>query len=291
MLYVVRAGDTLFRICQRHRIMLSALIKANLICNPRLTVSGDLLQIPRDGDQLPRLGCNPYYILLPGDNLECIAHYTGTSVSNLLRNNSLHNIRRLYPGMELLIQGNRPETGDLYEQWLGRPVNNQLDAEQTQTYYEETFVWHSWGKKALAPLTELLKHSCPEVRYYAILSLGRLAINQGAINALENIKEDRYRENRKLAGLAIDRIILAQQGYRRTRLLIKPGKLMDDLNRLAPAAIPLVEGTGVVVLKWYVPVAAGTSEPGAISIFDYVMVVASGQKGFLMRPQGRLNLI
>lgn len=291
LLYIVRPSDTLFRICQRHRVTLSALMKANLICNPRLTVSGDLLQIPRNGEQLPRLGCSPYYVLLPGDSLECVAHYTGTSVSNLLRNNSLHNIRRLYPGMEVLIHGNRPETETLYDHWLKRPVNNQLTEEQTKEYYEETYTWHSWGKRALAPLTQLLTHGCPEVRYYAILSLGRLAINQGVIGALEIIKEDRYRENRKLAGLAIDRIILAEQGYRRTRLLIKPGKLVDDLNRLTPAITPLVEGTGVIVLKWYVPVVASANTSEDISVFDYVMVVASGHKGFLKRPQGRLSLI
>jgi hypothetical protein len=74
-------------------------------------------------------------------------------------------------------------------------------------------------------------------------------------------------------------------------LLIKADKLLDDLNRLAPAATPLVEGTGIMVLKWHVPVASAAEGKPDFLTYDYVMVVASGQKGFLLRPHGKLNLI
>jgi len=291
LLYIVRPGDTPFRICQRQRTTMAALMKANLICNPRLAISGDLLQILAEGVNLPRLGIEPYYILMPGDSLDCIAHYSKASVTNLLRNNSIHNVRRLGPGAELLIWGQRPDPDSLYESWNNSPLNNQLTEEQKDKYYQETFAWQALGSKAVAPLIKLSGHACPEVRYYVILSLGRLALDRGALGALETMQEDRHRDNRKLARLAIDRIVLSRQGYRRTRLLIKADKLLDDLNRLAPAATPLVEGTGVVVLKWHVPVPSGSDTKVSFHIYDYVVVVASGQKGFLLRPHGKLNLI
>lgn len=292
MLYIVRPGDTMFRIAQRHRTTIAALMKANLICNPRVAVSGDLVQIPRPGIQLPRLGVGPYYILLPGDSLECIASATSTSVSNILRNNGIHNSRRLFPGVELLVGGQRLDMELLYNDWNTRPVNDQLSENLRSNYYHETFSWQAWGSKALSPLTKLLAHSCPEVRYYAILSLGRIGTDQGAIDALETINDDRHRDNRKLARLAIDRIMIARHGYRRTRLLIRADRLFDNLNRIAPAVTPVVEGTGVTVLKWYIP-APDPLEPsnGSIMLYDYVQVIASGQKGFLARRHGELNLI
>ncbi|MGE5455156.1 MAG: LysM peptidoglycan-binding domain-containing protein [Methylocystaceae bacterium] len=292
MLYVIRPGDTMFRVAQRNRTTIAALMKANLICNPRVAVTGDLILIPRPGVQLPRLGGGPYYVLLPGDSLECIANCTSTSVSNILRNNGIHNTRRLFPGAELLIGGARPDGDSLYLDWNNRPLNNQLTEEQRSIYYQETFSWQALGAKAVTPLLKLLPHDCPEVRYYSILSLGRLGIDQGSLSALETISDDRHRDNRKLARLAMDRIMLSRQGYRRTRLLIKGDRLIDDLNRISPAATPLVEGTGVTVLKWHIPdPGAQEYSNGGIMLYDYVQVVASGQKGFLVRRHGELNLI
>jgi hypothetical protein len=103
--------------------------------------------------------------------------------------------------------------------------------------------------------------------------------------------EDPYRDNRILARLAADRIILCQQGYRRTRLVIKADNLLDDLNRQIPAVTALIEGTGVIVLKWHIPVPDQAEGNGAARLYDYVLVAASGQKGFLPRHHGMLNLI
>jgi len=290
LLYLVRSGDTLFRIGQRHRISLNALLKANIICNPRLAIPGDLLRIPREGISLPRLGSGgPYYILQPGDSLECVAHYTGNTVPQILRNNSIHNIRRLFPGSELLIGKSHPVPEELYNQWLTLPVNDQLTEQQINLCYNHTFTWQALGKKAIPWLLKLLSHSCPEIRYYTVLSLGRIGIDQGAIGARAGISEDRFSDIRKMARLALDRILLNQQGYRRTRLLIKADRLYDDLNRVAPAVTSLVEGMGITILKWYIPV--GKSEAADPEIYDYVVVAASGQKGFIKRHQGRLNYI
>jgi hypothetical protein len=172
---------------------MAALMKANLICNPRFAISGNLIQIVGEGTDIPRLGINPYYILLPGDSLECIAHYSKVSVTNLLRDNSIHNIRRLGAGTELLIWGQRPDPDVQYDTWATSPRNNQLTEEQKDKYHQETFAWQALRGKAVAPLIRLLEHTCPEVRYYAILSLGRLGLDRGAISALETIYEDRYR--------------------------------------------------------------------------------------------------
>lgn len=287
----MRPNDTLFRIAQRHRTPMQVILGANVICNPRIVVSGDLLQIPGPEKKHSRLGLGPYYILLPGDNLECIAYYSKTTVVDLLRNNSVASRHHLYPGAELLIWGRRSDLDGLFMAWSGYPAGSQVSETQRGSFYQECFGWQAWGNKAVPFLIKLLSHNCPEVRYYAMLSLGRLGIDRGALGALAGGLQDSHHDNRILARLAADRIILCQQGYRRTRLLIKADRLLDDLNRPIPAVTPLVEGTGVIVLKWHIPGPERVDDHDIPMIYDYVLIAASSQRGFLPRHHGRLNLV
>lgn len=77
---------------------------------------------------------------------------------------------------------------------------------------------------------------------------------------------------------------LAEQGYRRTHLLIENDELIPDLNNPALPTIPLASGTEVNVLRWHIPSPTGEEGPkGDIQLYDQVKVINTGKIGFIAR--------
>jgi LysM repeat protein len=106
MLYFVRPGDTLFGISRRFGTTVSAIVRANVICNPNLIFVGQPLIIPTPGLELPLAGGGPYYVILPGDTLFCLSRYFGTSIGVLAAINQLGDPNLIFAGGELLVVPN-----------------------------------------------------------------------------------------------------------------------------------------------------------------------------------------
>lgn len=74
--YIVRPGDTLYRIAQRFRVSFPSLLAANpQLADPALIVPGEIIYIPRRAMR--------QYVVQPGDTLYKIARSFGVSVSQL----------------------------------------------------------------------------------------------------------------------------------------------------------------------------------------------------------------
>ncbi len=284
MLYYVQRGDTLVGIASRFGTTLQAILNANLICNPNIILSGEALIIPQPGLDLPRAGASPYYIVRPGDTLYCIAQQLGTSVRNLAEANQISDPNLIYPGTELLVVS--PTTED--------PEQLKLDWERTPgedcevfgfteygTYYLGSFEWAAFGRRAVPYLLQLLGNPCDIVRYYAVTSLGRLAINGEVTRALNNLLGDPAVTD--IARLALRRIQLAGMGRKRVHVTIRDYVLLSE-PRQGSASTPLPAGSEIRVLKWFIPSPTGEEGPrGGLQIYDQIQVVGTGQVGFLER--------
>ncbi|WP_126428482.1 LysM peptidoglycan-binding domain-containing protein [Brevibacillus marinus] len=74
--YIVRPGDTMFRIAQRFRVSITSLLAANpQLVDPASIVPGEIIFIPRRAMR--------QYVVQPGDTLYKIARSFGVSVSQL----------------------------------------------------------------------------------------------------------------------------------------------------------------------------------------------------------------
>lgn len=288
MLYIVKPGDTLSSIAQRFNTTVTAIMNANVICNPNLIFDGEALIIPVPGLDLPKSGGSPFYVVQPEDTLFCLSKQFNTTVSLLAKNNQIQNPNLIQAYSELMVLPVNPNADQLKRIWENTPGEDCLifEPQRFGIYYLGTFQWYALGLKALPPLLELINHPCSEVRFYSILSLGRIArdVNGLVKKALKQHFTDPDPFTAALARLAYRRLRLAEQGYRRTHLLIEDDQLIPDLNNTSLPTIPLASGTEIVVLRWHIPSPTGEEGPrGDIQLYDQVEVVNTGKIGFIAR--------
>lgn len=106
--YVVRPGDTLFRIAVRYGVSWWYLAQINRLYNPNYIYAGMILFVPCGGEPPypppPRTPCGPSqkYDVQPGDNLFRIALNYGSTVNAIRDANNLWG-RVLRPGTTILI--------------------------------------------------------------------------------------------------------------------------------------------------------------------------------------------
>lgn len=114
--YVVRSGDTLFRIAVRFGTTVRALAEANNIANPSLIYAGRTLLIPgvtptptpteaptSAPTSTPVPEPTTTYIVRRGDTLYRIAINNRTTISRLVALNNLRNPNMIYVGQRLLV--------------------------------------------------------------------------------------------------------------------------------------------------------------------------------------------
>lgn len=283
-LYYVQPGDTLAGIANRFGVTVQDILAANVICNPNLIFVNQVLVIPSEGLKLPKAGGRPYYVVLPGDTLYCLARQFNTTVRVLAAINNAFNPNIIFSGTELLIGSEIPDPEKLKRAWLETAENCEtLNSLQIhEIYYIGSFQWEALGRRAIPYLLEFLKHPCDTVRYYAVLSLGRLARNRQVARALKFIQKDKP-EIVDLAKLALKRIELAAKRRKRVHLTISETFLAEEPFLDAPA-VEIPRGTEVIVRRWHIPSPTGEEmPPGGFAIWDQVQIVATGQVGYLLR--------
>ncbi|GAB6087828.1 LysM peptidoglycan-binding domain-containing protein [Alkaliphilus crotonatoxidans] len=102
--YIIKPGDTFYRIAMQYNITVSALIAANPTVNPNYLVVGQQICIPMSHPHPACPGGN-YYTIRPGDTLYSIARLFNVSVDSLVEANPGINPYMLYPGQVICIPG------------------------------------------------------------------------------------------------------------------------------------------------------------------------------------------
>lgn len=284
MIYFIKKNDTLSKIAARFKTNVEAILNANVICNPALIFIGQPLIIPDINIHLPKAGAGPYYIVQPGDTLSCISEQTAISLQTLMDINNIQNPNILYIGKELILTQpttNNPE--ELKLTWERSPDENCNVYGFTEhgVYYNGSFEWAAFRGEAIDYLLELLKSPCEIIRRYAVISLGRLALNGKVRKTLNALINDEYISD--IVKLAIRRIDLNAMGLDRIHVNIMDNNLLSQPN-LSSASVKLPKGSGVIILKWFIPSPTGEEGPrGGIQIYDYVQYISTGQIGFIPR--------
>ena len=287
MLYYVQSGDSLYNIAIRFNVTIQDILDSNVICNPNLIFIEQLLIIPEVNLDLPKSGGHPYYIVRYGDSLYCIATQFNTSVKALAEGNGIKNPNLIYPETELLIAYEKPNAVELFNAWksTGDKYCGQMSSLQIHgIYYIGTFMWQALGNDAISYLIELLSHPCAEVRFFAVLSMGRIVYGDRVISSLNQMLKDPDENVANIAALALKRIRLVKNIGRRVHVTLgNNNKLLLNPIYTSPFIV-LPEGTLIITLTWGIPSPTGEEGPiGDIQIYDYVQVLSTGQVGFLPR--------
>ncbi|MBI5669802.1 MAG: LysM peptidoglycan-binding domain-containing protein [Chloroflexi bacterium] len=107
LVYVVRPGDTLFRIAVRFNTTVATLARANGITNPNIIRIGQRLNIPTGGVIVPTPTPPPAgpvsYVVQPGDTLFRIAVRFRVPVSRLIQANGIADPNLIFVGQTLVI--------------------------------------------------------------------------------------------------------------------------------------------------------------------------------------------
>jgi len=286
MIYFIKPNDTLNSISQEFNTSIKEILSLNIICNPDRIYPGQPIIIPREDLELPIVGAIPYYIVLPGDTLYCLSKALKVSTKTLSRANQIQNPKNLPIGTELITVDTIPRPSRLVQQW--RNMGGQNCEELTPSsihgiYYIGSFYWEAIGRNALPFLVDLLEHPCDTVRYYSIISLGRIGIYAGVEDSLNELLNDPVDYITNIARIALKRIELLKVYSRRLHLLTSENKLYSEPT-LASDYITLEEGSPVISLKWSIPSPSGEEGPrGGIQIYDYIQDLESGKVGFLPR--------
>jgi LysM repeat protein len=124
--YVVKAGDTLFGIARTNQTTVATLVSINNIANPNRIFVGQRLRLQAQAGDTPASGApatpptssssppleqlvvrnsggTTEYVVKAGDTLLRIAFANGTTVSNLVSENSLTNPNRIFIGQRLRV--------------------------------------------------------------------------------------------------------------------------------------------------------------------------------------------
>ncbi len=290
MLYYIQPGDTLYKIAIRFNTTVMSIFNANVICNPGLIFSNQPIIIPEPGLQLPAAGGNPYYIVLPGDTLWCLANKFNTTVDNLVRMNHIPNPDLIFVGSELLVIPFEEISGkDLKQSWESLSENCDLinPLQVHGTLYFGSFKWEALDISAFPYLLQLLKNPCDIIRYYAAVSMGRIGKNGEIQTALDNLLEDPSPFVANGARLAIRRIELLKRRSKRIHITISDSVLFNEPD-LNSSYITIPEASAIIVLKWHIPSPTGEEGPkGDIQMYDWVQDIRTGQVGYMPRAMYR----
>ncbi|MEY2406645.1 MAG: hypothetical protein QOG39_1561 [Acidimicrobiaceae bacterium] len=99
----VRAGDTLSRVAAREHVTVAALASANGIANVNHVEAGRLLTVPSEGGSDTSAPASTAYTVKVGDTLASIAARHGTTVSAIVKANSIKNPNVVVIGRNLSI--------------------------------------------------------------------------------------------------------------------------------------------------------------------------------------------
>jgi LysM repeat protein len=284
MLYFVQPRDNLSKIAMRFGTTVQEIMNANVICNPSLIFTNQPLIIPERNIELPKAGAGPYYVVMPGDSLYSISMQTGIPIGILVEINDIQNPNAINAGTELILV--EPTTDDpeqLKIDWERSPDEACMVYGFTEhgVYYNGSFEWAAFRGNAIDYLLELLENPCDIVRRYAVISLGRIALNGRVRKALIPLLEDEAISN--YVKIAIRRIDLSAMGWERVHVTFAGNKLFRSPN-FESESTNLPEGTEIIVLRWSIPSPTAEEGPrGGLLIYDYVQVAATGQIGFLAR--------
>ena len=97
--YVVKPGDTLYKIASLYGVTVSAIVTANNITNPNLIYPNQVLVIPATTPSTSTVR----YVVQAGDTLYKIAARYGVTVSAIVTANNIANPNLIYPGQVLII--------------------------------------------------------------------------------------------------------------------------------------------------------------------------------------------
>lgn len=101
--YIVRAGDTLFRIAQRYDVSVQQIASANGISNINYLSIGQTLIIPGTGGGSTPPPSSTRYTVRAGDTLYSIARRYGVTVQRLVSANNIRNANLIRVGQVLVI--------------------------------------------------------------------------------------------------------------------------------------------------------------------------------------------
>jgi LysM repeat protein len=286
MIYVVNSGDTLMGIATRFSTTIRAIMEANVICNPNLVFPGQPLIIPEPGINLPKAGGYPYYVVNYGDTLWCLSNQFSQTIRSLAAANQISDPNRLFAAQELLVRFEPPNTVQLFNEWnrMGGVSCEELNSLQIHgIYYIGTFQWETLGESAVPYLVSLLGHSCATVRFYTVLSLGRIGKGEGTRLALRQAQNDQDTSIAELARIGLQRYQLIGAWSKRIHLTTQD-TILHQLPNLTATGIPVPKGTPVIALRWNIPSPTGEEGPrGDIQIYDYVQLTATGESGYIPR--------
>lgn len=100
-IYVVKAGDTLWKIANSFRVSISSIVDLNELADPNRLVIGQALLIPSQEIE---------HTVKSGETLWRIAQIYGTTVRNIIQANNLTSPNLIYPGQRLAIpKKSKPE--------------------------------------------------------------------------------------------------------------------------------------------------------------------------------------
>ena len=159
MLYLVQPGDSLWTISRRFNTGIKDILKANVICNPSLIFPGQPLIIPEPGLELPKAGGYPYYVVLPGDTLYCLAQQLNSTVRVLAKINQIADPNRIFICDELLIGPEIPDAEQLFSTWVRTAEESNCSFNSLQIhgiYYIGSFQWAALGNQPIPYLLLLL---------------------------------------------------------------------------------------------------------------------------------------
>lgn len=189
--YVVQAGDTLFRIAQRFETTVEAIAAANDLTDPSLIRVGQRLVIPTARPELvPEPPPEPapdgrVHPVRPGETMPALAFRYGTSVWLLSEANELERWDLLWPGQLLSI----PEPTAAHP---GVPQQPRVVASPMPVMQGQTMVIEVEGQGELALsgwfMDQELTFVAEEGRYWALLGLDPLTPAGGHLLALQAVE-------------------------------------------------------------------------------------------------------
>jgi LysM repeat protein len=286
MLYVVKQGDTLTGIAIRLGTTVGTIMNANVICNPNLIFVGQPLIIPHSGIDLPKAGGYPYYIVHNGDTLSCLSSQFSQSISSLTEVNQLSDPNLIVVGQELLVRFETPNPRELSTVWnrMGGEQCEEMSSLQVHgVFYIGTFLWETLGENAIPFLLPFLRHSCDTVRFYTVMSLGRIGTGDRTWLALQQALQDENQEIAELARIGLQRVQLVPAWSKRIHFLTANSHLLEQPNFQLPG-ITVPKGTPIIGVRWNIPSPTGEEGPrGDVQIYDLVQVISTGQIGYIPR--------
>ncbi len=107
---VVKPGETLSEIADRHGVSLTRLMQANGITNPNLVVAGQSLRLPGSSAAGAGSSSGASVTVQPGDTLSDIADRQGISLNQLMQANGITNPDMVVAGQKLVLPGSRRAT-------------------------------------------------------------------------------------------------------------------------------------------------------------------------------------